>query len=583
MHHPALTSRRLRSLTLVVLLTLGSSAPAGVLTDPELETAVIVPGVAAPTALAFYGDGDFLVLEKNSGRVLNVVDYVLQAGEALDLDVNTGNERGLLGIAIHPNFASNRYVYLFFSPSSGANRVVRYTLNSNGNLGSSTSILNLAGSTSAIHNGGSMTFGADGMLYVIVGDRDLDTGLRNGAGAVTQTDTAVVFRLNANGSAPGNNPLGGGILAKYYAYGIRNAFGLAVDPVSGALWDTENGPETYDELNRIDPGFNSGWLPIMGPDARDANSQADLKAIAGGAYSDPEFSWLNIIAPTGLVFLSGSALGAGYNDKLLVGDFGAGRISQFQLNANRTGIVSPDASLNDLVVDPGDNVSGIAFGSDFGGITDLKLGFDGRVYGTSITRGEVFVIRRVGDVPPPPEDVRDLAVTALKPPKRVKLSDKKPERVAKVKVGIQNRGPGMETIPSLAVLAELVTLDVEPIDGDCPSPEVELVPPKKFPITLKSKKKLNVKFEVTFDCANDPEKTSKKSPDHDDWSFEAAVHRDVLDELPDTHLADDVCPHPPLPGNVDPNPDGKIKDYGCGGKVGKKTFGGPVVTDVTQK
>jgi hypothetical protein len=219
-------------------------------------------------------------------------------------------------------------------------------------------------------------------------------------------------------------------------------------------------------------------------------------------------------------------------------------------------------------------------------VTDLKLGPDRRLYGVSIERGEVFVIHRDGDPPAPPPpagDVRDLAVTALKPPKRVKLSEKKPEQVKKVKVGIQNRGPETETIPSLALLEQLVTLDVESIGGDCPPPAVGLVPPKKFPITLKSKKKLNVKFEVTFDSANDPETSSKKNPGHDDFSFEAAVHREVLDDLSDTHTADDVCPHPPLAGNVDPNPNGKIKDYGCGGKISKKNFGDPVVTDVTRK
>ncbi|MGH9888778.1 MAG: hypothetical protein ACREBE_24815, partial [bacterium] len=76
---------------------------------------------------------------------------------------------------------------------------------------------------------------------------------------------------------------------------------------------------------------------------------------------------------------------------------------------------------------------------------------------------------------------------------------------------------------------------------------------------------------------------SKKNTDHDDFSFQAEVHREVLDALPDTHALDDVCPHPALPGGVDPNPDGKLKDYGCGGKIAKKNFGAPVVLDVKQK
>jgi len=579
--------RLLAPVVLVLLLTLGSSASAGVMTDPALETEVIVTGLVSPTAMAFYGDGDFLVLEKNSGRVRNVVNYVLQA-DALVLQVQGGNdERGLLGIVVHPSFAQNQWVYLFFTPSSApnSNRVVRYRLNG-GSLTDATNILTLDGApASVIHQGGSMAFGPDGKLFIVVGDRGQNGGLQNGTGATVADDTSVIFRLNEGGSAAGGNPLSGTGLSKYFAYGIRNSFGIAFDPQTGALWDTENGPENYDELNRVDPGFNSGWLPLMGPDARDSNSPADLTSITGGLYSDPEFSWFSSRAPTGLLFLHGSALGTAYDDTLLVGHFGfaGSEISQFQLNASRTAIVPPHPTLSDLVADPGDNVSGLAFGTDFGAVTDLKLGHDGRLYGVSYGRGEVFVIRRVGDVPPPPGNVRDLAVIGLKAPKRVKLSAKHPERVGKVKVSIQNRGPETETISSPAVLEELVTLDVESIVGDCPSPAVELVPPKKFPITLKSKKKLNVKFEVTFDCANDPEKTSKKSPDHDDFGFEAALHREVLDDQADTHLVDDMCPRPPLAGGVDPNPNGKIKDYGCGGKIAKKNLGAPVVTDVTEK
>jgi glucose/arabinose dehydrogenase len=570
----------------VTLLAFGSVASAGALTDSALETAVVVGGFQQPTAMAFYGDGDFLVLEKASGRVRNVVDFVLQSTDALDLSVDSTGERGLLGIAVHPNFANNGFVYLFYTPSASpaGNKVVRYTLNG-GTLTNATPILTLNSTVdSAAHNGGAMTFGQDGKLYIVVGDRSQDTGLQNGSGATVANDTSVIFRINDDGSTPNSgNPFSGAGLGKYYAYGIRNSFGIAVDPQSGAIWDTENGNLSYDEVNRVAAGFNSGWLPLMGPLSRNTNTVMDLTNITGGAYSDPEFSWFETIAPTGLAFLSGSALGAAYNDDLVVAAFNGGTISKLQLNAGRTGIVSPNASLDDLVADPGDNVSGIAFGSDFGSITDLKVGpFDGRLYGVSITRGEVFVIRQKGDVPPPPGNVRDLAVTALKPTKRVKLTSKHPSRVAKVKVTIQNRGPETETISNATLLEQLVTLDVTSLVGSCPSPAVQLVPPKKFPIALKSKKKLNLKFQVTIDCANDPE-ASKKSSDHDDFSFEAAVHREVLDTLPDTHVLDDVCPHPPLAGNVDPNPNGKIKDLGCGGKIDKKNFGGPVVMDVTQK
>jgi hypothetical protein len=88
--------------------------------------------------------------------------------------------------------------------------------------------------------------------------------------------------LNDDGSIPNDNPFGGQ-LAKYYAYGVRNSFGLAFDPLTGELWDTENGPDSYDEVNLVLPGFNSGWEKIMGPNSRDPQGVGDLVLTAAGS------------------------------------------------------------------------------------------------------------------------------------------------------------------------------------------------------------------------------------------------------------------------------------------------------------
>lgn len=179
-------------------------------------------------------------------------------------------------------------------------------------------------------------------------------------------------------------------------------------------------------------------------------------------------------------------------------------------------------------------------------------------------------------------EVHDMAVISLKAPKKITLSETKPSQTKKVKISIQNRSAHTETIANMGVLTNLVTLTIESL-GACPNPVTVLEPPKSFPVMLASKKKLNLTFNVTIDCANDPAANSSSSTGHEDYNYIATVHHEAIDGKPDTHLIDDACPHGPLPGGVDPNPDGSIKDKGCGGKNPDGTLGAPVVTDVTIK
>ncbi len=396
--------------SLALLMAFALPALGQVVTDPNLEHAVVIGGLAQPSAMAFYAPGAFLVTEKDTGRVVNVVNGVRQAGLALDLAVFGGGERGLLGIAVHPGFPQQPYVYLFYTPSatggdtqSGTplqNRVERFTF-ANGTLSSPVRILTVALPVDVgYHIGGSLAFGPDEKLYLVVGDRAQQGGLQNHPPLSSADDSSVIFRINDDGSAPGNNPLSapGFDLSKYYAYGIRNSFGIAFDPQTGALWQSENGPDGYDEVNRVAPGFNSGWDVLMGPDSRDPDDATQLVALSGSAYSDPEFSWRTTVAPTGLAFLRGSALGASYDDSLLIGTYG-GRIYRLRLNAAGTAIVPPNAGLADLVLDSGDDVSAIEFASALGGVTDLKVGPDGNLYGVAILFNLVFVIRPIAGAP----------------------------------------------------------------------------------------------------------------------------------------------------------------------------------------
>jgi glucose/arabinose dehydrogenase len=279
---------------------------------PRLAVRTVVTGLVTPTTLAFIGSDDLLVLEKNTGRVMRVTDGTIQ-GPALDLAVNFASERGLLGIALHPDFPANPGVYLYWTESttgadSGSlddtpllgNRVDRFlwdgsTLTFDHNLIRLRALQppNPPHETRAFgnHDGGVIAFGRDGKLHVFIGDvgrrgqtQNLPLGpFGDGSpddqfGGPEPDDahlTGVILRLEDDGTAPSDNPffdvgaeMGGEVganIQKIFSYGHRNSFGLAVDPASGNVWLQENGDDSFSELNRVERGMNGGWIQIAGP------------------------------------------------------------------------------------------------------------------------------------------------------------------------------------------------------------------------------------------------------------------------------------------------------------------------------
>jgi glucose/arabinose dehydrogenase len=415
------------------------AARAQTLSDPTLTiTALSTTGLSQPTAMAFLAPDDILVLEKATGQVRRVLGGVLQPGNVLDVHVVSFGERGLLGIDI--NSESPPQVFLYFSEASGmdggtpiANRVYRYTWNSAmGVLENPQLILDLPIFPGFNHNGGVVLLGppgvgsvADGsLLHVIIGDVGRNGQLQNNSAGAAPDDSSVILRVEQDGSAAPGNPFvpycsvtttqtcpgGGGCpigetcrtqVARYFAYGVRNSFGLALDPVTGTLWQTENGPTEWDEVNMVSPGMNSGWNRLMGPDASDPQGVGDLFDMpgAGSTYSDPEFSWFDTNAPTAIVFPDGSTLGAAYDDVALVAD-GNGFLYRFPLTATRDGFdfsLFPD--LQDLIADDVDEQLQLRIGEDFGIITDLEIGPDGNLYLVSLTTGRIY---RIAGPPPPP-------------------------------------------------------------------------------------------------------------------------------------------------------------------------------------
>jgi glucose/arabinose dehydrogenase len=264
---------------------------------------------------------------------------------------------------------------------------------------------------------------SQGLLYAMIGDLNHNGQLQNNPPGLPPDDTGVIFRVNQDGTAAAGNPFTPYCsvtttqtctatpdcpvgqtcvtnVARYYAYGVRNGFGLEFDPVTSALWMSENGPDIMDELNRIDAGVNSGWNKIMGPDALDPQGTGDLWNMPneGLTYSDPEFSWMDTNAVTGVVFPFGTTWGPAYNDKVLVGDSNIGNIYSFPLNGTRTGLEVPalPPALQDLVADNQTEANLVRLGQGFGAITDLEKGPDDDIYVIDIS-GRVFRIE--GPVP----------------------------------------------------------------------------------------------------------------------------------------------------------------------------------------
>ena len=366
-----------------------------VINDPSLMAEIVVEELSSPTSMAFMDSNNILVLEK-TGSVRLISNGILQEQPVLNVPVDTESERGLLGIA---TLEDDNTVFLYFTESGETlrNRVYRYNWNGE-TLVNPTLILDLPAIPGPNHDGGKLVIGPDQYLYAIIGDLNHDGKLQNFLDGPEPDDTGVIFKVNPNdGSAAPNNPFvnsGDSVLSRYYAYGIRNSFGIAIDPITNMLWDTENGPGEYDEVNLVRPGFNSGWQTVMGPISRSGESIDDLVSFQGSQYIDPVFSWQITPAVTDIEFLHSSKLGDKYTNNIFVGDYNNGNVYYFEVNEDRTGIIfdASQTDLIDLVADNEEELSTIIFASGFGSITDIETGPDGFLYILSYDDGIIYRI-----------------------------------------------------------------------------------------------------------------------------------------------------------------------------------------------
>jgi glucose/arabinose dehydrogenase len=381
--------------------------------DSRLKVEQVAKGLALPTTMAFLAPDDFLVLEKDKGTVVRVTNGIISGQPLLDVNVANSVERGMCGIAVSKN-GSTTYVFLYFTEINGndgddrkgklpeGNRLYRYELVDD-KLVNPILLLDLPAVPGPRHNGGAIEIGPDQNIYVPVGDIDgsfiagfAATKTQNFDDGVTADGRSGILRITQDGEPVGEGILGHSMpLRLYYAYGIRNSFGLDFDPITGFHWDTENGPHEGDEINLVHPGFNSGWQQIYGFSSSlkkfDIN---ELVTFGGrGKYEEPKVVWARSTGLTSIIFLDSDKLGAQYKDDIFVGDVHNGRIYHFKLNNERNDLLLPESLAGKFIQNPvNPGAEDIVFGDGFSGVTDLTVGPDGYLYVVSIGQGKVYRI-----------------------------------------------------------------------------------------------------------------------------------------------------------------------------------------------
>lgn len=282
----------------------------------------VVEGLAKPVAFTFDGQGRIWTGEKDTGRIL-VIEPSSQ--EHLFFTVSSiaaEAEQGLIGIALAPGYPDDPFVYVYATRTVGGNLVDQLLrIEDVGGHGQHPEvILSNPASEFHQHSGGRLLFGPDGDLYVVVGD-----ALHSDLAQDPSSERGKILRFGAELAAE----------PTVWASGVRNSFGFAFDPVSGAMWETENGPECNDELNLVPEGANLGWGPAATCDAgvAPANTNAD-----GPHPVFPQLWFTPTIAPTGVAFCDDCHLGTVSEGALFFGAYKGGSLTRVALSGDRTAV-----------------------------------------------------------------------------------------------------------------------------------------------------------------------------------------------------------------------------------------------------
>ncbi len=330
----------------------------------------VITGLSAPNSFVFTPDNRILVCQQGGAlRIFDINGAPLGTGTALTLSVTSNSERGLLGIALDPDFSTNGFIYLYYTTSAGSlnppatpkNRVSRFTMSGNAVLGGTEVILlDLIPSDAGNHNGGQLRFGADGKLYVSCGD-----GGANSSNSQSLTTLAgKIHRINKDGSIPSDNPFfnnpGPGVRKEIWCYGLRNPWRFCVQPGTNALFIADVGQNTWEEVNIGVPGANYGW-----PTAEGQSSNSN--------FTNPVFVYNHNgtgASITGGAFYTGTTFPTEYQNSYFYGDYVDNYIRRLTLSPT-----------NEVLSDE-------AWGTAADGPVNIEY-FNNAIWWTSINSGQI--------------------------------------------------------------------------------------------------------------------------------------------------------------------------------------------------
>jgi glucose/arabinose dehydrogenase len=329
---------------------------------------VIATGLQIPWSLAFAPDGRLFITER-PGRVRIIGNGQLQAEPALELtDVFTNGESGVLGLALHPDFATNHLVYLTYTangPDGPIARLVRFREAGN-RLGEPVVLLDDVPAAN-IHNGSRVKFGPDRLLYVTFGDVAVPSTAQDVAAV-----NGKILRLNDDGTSAAGNRFNSPV----YSFGHRNPQGLAWHPITRDLWETEHGDVGNDEINVIESGANYGWPVIEGDETR-----SDMRA--------PIEFFAPSVAPSGTDFYTGAGI-PGFRNQLFVATLRAAALVRVAID----GSTSRHVAYTERLLE-----------GRFGRLRDVVMGPDGFLY--------ISTSNRDGRTTPVAEDDRLIRVVPV--------------------------------------------------------------------------------------------------------------------------------------------------------------------------
>jgi aldose sugar dehydrogenase len=305
---------------------------------PEKE--MILEGLKRPWSIAFLSEDEVLISEKEGDLVrfnLTKKEKIKINGFPIDLEDSLGgfgDNTGKFEVLLDPDFKNNKYVYLSYaakSPKGRTTKIVRAILENDALKDIKTLFVAEPYTKERHHYGGGMVFGADGKLYFTIGER-LFTEKDEPTISIAQNledKRGKIYRINSDGTIPKDNPnFGDKSTPGLYATGIRAAQGLTVNPITKKIWFSEHGTKQGDEINVLNAGANYGWP--MKTTGKYRFAEFAPKPIDGNVYTEPVWSWLHTVAPTGLHFYAGTEFGL-WNNDLLVGGLSRGSLWRIKI------------------------------------------------------------------------------------------------------------------------------------------------------------------------------------------------------------------------------------------------------------